>query len=210
MLNNLNLKNTSTYPRARQVMDRYKKYVVAQSKANLTRGRMVNGQKQSYKATSSLYGSIKGYVNSKMNKGISGRFTGGSEMPSLTFEMNNYGKFIDEGVKGSKSNYIENRKSPNKFRGGKKSVPVTPIKDWCKKKGISEKLAFVIARSIYEKGIKASHFFTKPLEKRNKMYMKQYHKAIADDIANNFANQIAKKLKRAEQKKLNNNINGTV
>ena len=89
-----------------------------------------------------------------MNRSIKGRFTGGSAMPSLTFEMANYGKFLDEGVRGSKSNYIENRNSKNKFRNGKKSVPVGPIRTWCKKKGISEKLAFLIARSIYEKGIK--------------------------------------------------------
>jgi hypothetical protein len=122
-------------------------------------------------------------------------------MPSLTFEMANYGKFLDEGVRGSKSNYIENRNSKNKFRGGKKSVPVGPIKTWCKKKGISEKLAFLIARSIYEKGIKASHFFTKPLQKRNKSMWSAYHKAIADDIATNFANKIEKQLKAAQKAK---------
>lgn len=198
------LKNTSTYPRARRVLEAYKKYVVSQSKANLTRGRMVNGKKQSYKASSKLYGSIKGYVNAKMNRSVKGRFTGGSQMPSLTFEMADYGKFVDEGVKGSKSNYIENINSPNKFRGNKKSVPVGPIKAWCKRKGISEKLAFIIARSIYEKGIKASHFFTKPLEKRNRTMWTAYHKAIADDIANNFANKIAAQIKKAEQNKLLN------
>ena len=54
----------------------------------------------------------------------------------------------------------------------------------------------------YQKGIKATNFFTKPLEKRNKLYMKQYHKAVADDIANNFANQIAKQLRKAQTNKL--------
>lgn len=197
----LDLNNTSTYPSARRVLDRYRKYVVQQSKANLTKGRMVRGKKQSYKATGKLYSSIKGYVSSKMNRSIKGRFTGGSTMPQLTFEMNDYGKFIDEGVKGSKSTYIKSYKSPYKFRGGKKTVPVTPIKKWCQKRGISEKLAFIIAKSIYEKGIEASNFFTKPLNRRGKIMRNEYHKAIADDIAKNFANKIAAKIK---QGKLNN------
>lgn len=197
----LNLKNTSTYPKARRVLEKYKKYVVSQAKRNLSKGRMVRGKKQSYKGSGKLHGSIKGYVTAKMNRSIKGRFTGGSQMPSLTFEMANYGKFIDEGVRGSKSNYIENRNSPNKFRNNKGSVPVGRIKTWCKKKGISEKLAFIIARSIYEKGIKASHFFTKPLQKRNKSMWMEYHKAVADDIALNFANKIEKQLKKAQKAK---------
>ena len=198
---NLDLKNTSTYPKARRVLEKYKKYVVSQSKRNLSKGRMVRGKKSSYKSSGKLHGSIKGYVTAKMNRSIKGRFTGGSQMPSLTFEMANYGKFIDEGVRGSKSNYLENRNSPNKFRNNKKSVPVGAIKKWCKKKGISDRLAFIIARSIYEKGIKASHFFTKPLQKRNKSMWTEYHKAIADDIAVNFANKIEKQLRKAQKAK---------
>ncbi len=188
------LKMTSTYPRARRVMDRYKSYVVQQSKSNLTKG----GRHGSHKATGNLYGSIKGYIDSKMNRDVSGKFTGGSQAPSLTFEMAYYGKFLDEGVRGASSSYIKNRLSENKFKGNKKSVPVGDIKKWCRAKGISENLAFVIARSIYQKGIEASHFFTKPLEKRMRGAMMEYHSAIADDIANNFANQIEKKLKRSK------------
>lgn len=180
-------------------MDRYKRYVVQQSRSNLTKG----GENGSHKGTGSLYKSIKGKVTSRMNRGLKGRFTGGTTLPSLEFTMNSYGKFLDEGVRGSKSNYLANRDTKNKFRGGKKSVPTGPIKKWLKSKGLSEKLAFVIGRSIYQKGIKQTKFFTKPLEKRNKIYMKLYHKAIADDIANNFANQIAKQLKKAQTNKLN-------
>ena len=137
-----------------------------------------------------------------MNRGLKGRFTGGSSLPSVEWEMKNYGKFLDEGVRGAKSNYIENRNTKNKFRNKKNSVPVGPIQKWCRSKGISDKLAYAIARSVYNKGIKASNFFTKPLEKRNKIYMKRYHRAVADDIANNFANQIAKQLRKAQTNKL--------
>lgn len=201
MLNLANLRSTSQYWKTRAVVDRYRRYVVSQAKANLTRGRIVRGKKASYKATSKLHGSIKGYIDKKQKRSIKGKFTGGSELPSLTFEMNNYGKFVDEGVKGSKSTYRESMLSKNKFRGGKQTVPVGPIRKWLKVKGLDERLAFVISRSIYQKGIRASHFFTKPLEKRSKTFKKAYHKAVADDIAKNFANQIAKKIKQAQRKK---------
>ena len=198
MLDLSKIKNTSTYPRARRVMDSYRKYVIQQSRSNLSKG----GEHGTHNASSSLYKSIKGKISSKMNRSLKGRFTGGSTLPSVEWEMKNYGKFLDEGVKGSNSNYLENRNSKNKFRNGKKTVPLGPIRKWCKKKGLDEKLAFIIGRSIYQKGIKATNFFTKPLEKRNKMYMKQYHKAVADDIAYNFANQIAKQLRKAQTNKL--------
>jgi len=41
----------------------------------------------------------------------------------LEFYMAEYGKFIDEGVKGSESTYYESRNSPFKFDGGKKMIP---------------------------------------------------------------------------------------
>jgi len=196
------LKMTSTYPKARRVMDGYKRYVIAQSKANLTRGRTSRGKKSSHKVSGKLYKSLKGFVSSKMNRDIKGKFTGGSAMPSVTFEMAHYGKFLDEGVRGSKSNYIVNAKSPNKFRNGKKTVPVGPIRKWLKKKGLSQGLAFVIARSIYEKGIKKTGFFEKPFNKRYKVTMRAYHNAIADDIQKNFANQITNRLARSRMVKI--------
>jgi len=184
------LKFTSTYPKSTKVLEKFKKYVVRASKANLLRGK---GGRFSGKA-GALHKSIKGTISKKFNRSLKGRFTGGTQMPSLSFSMLDYGKFVDEGVKGSKSSYIKNSKSPYKFSGSKKSVPVEPIKNWCNKRGISDKLAFVIARSIYEKGIERTEFFLKPFESRMDGMLHKYHSAIADDIADNFANQLRKKL----------------
>lgn len=183
------LRITSTYPQATRVLEGYKRYVVQQSKSNLT--------KAGHKASGALYGSIKGYVSKKFNRSLSGKFTGGTTLPSLTFEMNDYGKFIDEGVKGTNSNYIENANSPYQFgRGGdKNNVPVGQIRAWCAKKGIDTKLAYVIARSIYKKGIKRSMFFSKPFEKRFDSTMRKYHVAVANDIANNVTRQLRRNLK---------------
>ena len=142
---------TSQYTRAYQVLERFKKYVVQQSKSNLTKG--------GHNASSSLYGSIKGYINKRQSRNLAGKFTGGSSMPSLTFEMNSYGAFLDEGVKGSK------------------------------------------AKSIYQKGIEKTSFFSKPFDKRFGTTMNMYHGAIADDIANNIANQLARKLRQKNKLK---------
>ena len=184
------LKITTTYPKATRVLTAYKKYVVQQSKSNLT--------KAGHKASGSLYGSIKGYVNRKFKRDIKGMFLGGTTMPSASFEMLDYGKFVDEGVQGTNSNYVGNS-SPNKFgKSGATSVPVGPIKQWLQRKGLDTKLAFVIARSIYQKGIKRSLFFTKPFEARYKPMMMAYHSAIADDIANNVAMKLRRKLKKTK------------
>lgn len=182
------LKLTSTYPRATQVLEEYRRWVLAQSKANLTKSKK--------NASGDLKKSIKGYIKKRFNRGAGGRFTGGSEMPSLRFEMKNYGAFIDEGVKGSESTYIKSMASPYKFRNNKGSVPVAPIKRWLAARGKDQKLAYVIARSIYRKGIEATKFFSKPFNSRYPRMVHQYHVAVADDIANNFAYQLRKKLSK--------------
>jgi hypothetical protein len=184
------LKFTSNYPKATNVLNQFKKYVLQQAKSNLS--------KEGHKASGKLYNSLKGDVKKTANRGLKGRFTGGSSMPSLDFEMEHYGKFIDLGVKGSRSSYITNALSPFKFGRGsdKKAVPVQPIKAWCRKKGLPVKASYAIAKSIYQKGIERSMFFSKPFNKRYKSTVKAYHVAIADDMATNIANQLAKRIKQ--------------
>lgn len=189
------LKFTSTYLRATAVLNSFRKYVVQQAKSNLTKG--------DHKPSGALYGSIKGYVSKKFNRNLKGQFTGGTTMPSLEFQMNDYGKFLDEGVKGSKSNYIKNRNTPYKFgrNGDKKSVPVEPIRKWVQQRGLKAGSEYAIAKSIYQKGIERTGFFTKPFEKRFKATKKLYHQAIANDIASNFANQLQRSMNTKLTKK---------
>lgn len=144
-------------------LNRFAKYVISQSRANLTRGKK-NSSKE-------LYNSLKSNLNVSPNSF------------GLKFLMEDYGVFQDKGVKGTKSNYVENRGSPfsYKSKGGKRGLkgmpPPKAFDKWIVRKGLKgirdkqgkfltrKSLQFMIAKSVFEKGIKASMFFTKPFKK---------------------------------------------
>ena len=89
----------------------------------------------------------------------------------ISFEMEDYGFFQDRGVKGVKSG-----KSLDGYKYTNKMPPPKAFDKWNVKKGIAPRdkkgkfikrksLNFLIARSVFEKGIKPTLFFTKPFEK---------------------------------------------
>ncbi len=88
---------------------------------------------------------------------------------SLQFFMMEYGTFVDEGVSGKSKKY----NTPYSFTN--RMPPSKPISDWIRKKGIkgrdargrfinNDSLSFLIRRSILDKGIKPTQFFTKPFQ----------------------------------------------
>ena len=140
-----------------EAIDKFRKYVVQQSRSNLT--------KQKKNASKSLYNSIKGI--SKVNP----------NSISLYFEMEEHGIYQDKGVKG-KTSSTKAPNSPFKFGSGtgKKGGLTNGIQKWVKQKRFQfrdeqgrfmsyNSTAFLITRSIYNKGLKPSMFFTKPFEK---------------------------------------------
>ena len=85
--------------------------------------------------------------------------------------MEDYGVFQDKGVSGTEKKY----NTPYSYTT--KMPPVKPLAAWAQsknirlrdaqgkyKKGNYNTIGFLIARSIYRKGIKPSLFFTKPFE----------------------------------------------
>jgi hypothetical protein len=131
-------------------LNRFAKYVISQSRANLTRGKK-NSSRQLY---NSLDSSVKVSKNSF----------------ELSFLMEEYGIFQDKGVSGVKKKYN------TKFAYTTKMPPPAKLDKWIVKKGIAPRdkdgkfisrksLQFMIARSIFNNGIKPSLFFTKPFEK---------------------------------------------
>ena len=136
-------------------LNKFAKYVIQQSRSNLS--------KSDKNDTKKLYNSL-GYNIELTQKGT-----------ELGFSMEQYGEFQDKGVRGkSSSNKAPN--SPFRFGSGtgKKGGLTNSINKWVKRKGIQfrdrksgrflsyQSTAFLISRSIYQKGIKPSLFFTKP------------------------------------------------
>ena len=144
------------FAKTQEALNRFAKYVIKQSRTNLS--------KKKKNASKKLYNSLDYDL------------TVGPRSFSLEFVMAEYGMFVDQGVHGSKSSYVENRNSPFKFTGRFKTIPLAAIDKWTVTRGLAprdaqgkfmsrQSLKYVIAKSIYEKGIKASLFFTKPFEK---------------------------------------------
>ena len=139
----------------KKALEKYAKYVIQQSRSNLTKKKN-NASKQLY---NSLEYKIKG--------------------DKISFLSEKYGEYLDRGVKGSKSTYPESSASPFKYTT--KQPPSSVFDKWSIRKGIAprdkqgrfvrrQSLNFLIARSIKNKGIRATLFFTKPFERGLDLY----------------------------------------
>ena len=147
-------------------LDRFKDYVIKQSKSNLTRLKK--------NSSKNLYNSIKGEAKAMPNSFY------------LNFEMEPYGKFIDKGVNGKKTAYS----TPYSYKT--KMPPPSKLDKWIVRKGLAPRnkdgkfsgrtinsvgfkksIQFLIARKIFMYGIKPSLFFTKPFEKAYKQLPEQ-------------------------------------
>ena len=156
-----------------KAINKFRAYVIQQSRSNLSKGKK--------NVSKSLYNSIKSEVETEDNYILIG------------FSMEKYGMFQDQGVKGSKSS----EKAPNSpFKFTNKMPPSKPLSDWAKKrnirlrddsgkfkKGNYKTIGFLIARSIFEKGMKPSFFFTKP-------FNVGYKRFIDTDLINAFSQDI--------------------
>lgn len=151
-------------------LERFRDYVVSQSRRNLSRLRKNSSR--------SLYDSIKGKVNVMTNS------------ISIEFFMEDYGIFVDEGVKGkdpskvSPNAKIKGQQAPNsRYKFGSGSARGSwgkfkqSIEKWARsknirlrdekgkyKKGNYKSIAHIIASNIYARGLKPSMFFTRPFE----------------------------------------------
>lgn len=157
--------------RTQEALEDFKKYVIQQARTNLTKGKKNVDKK--------LYNSLQGFVE-KSPAGF-----------RLYFEMEDYGMFQDKGVSGKK------RKYDTPFSYKNKKPPIGPLAEWAKKrnirlrdeqgrfkKGNYNTIGFLISKSIFEKGLKPSLFFTKPFEKAIKRLPEDLQEAFGDDIKN--------------------------
>ena len=149
----------------KKALEKYANYVIRQSRSNLT--------KKKNNASKQLYNSLEYKIQGD----------------KVSFLSESYGEFIDKGVKGSKSTYPESSASPFKYTT--KQPPSRVFDKWSIRKGIAprdkqgkfvsrQSLNFLIARSIKNKGIRATLFFTKPFERGLDLY--------GDEIVEGFLN----------------------
>jgi len=163
-------------------LNRFAKYVVTQSRANLTR--------QKKNASKQLWQSID--YDLKVSKNSF----------QLEFLMEDYGIFQDKGVSGTEKKYNTKYKYTNKM------PPPSKLDKWIVKRNlrgvrgkdgkfISRKsLQFMIARSIYKNGIKPSLFFTKPFEKAFKNINEDLIEAYKLDVEKLLNDTIKDNLKK--------------
>ena len=169
----------------KKVLDDYGKYVVQQAKSNLTKDVNKYGGN---KGGGPLYNSIEYKPTYETNYFL------------LDFLMEDYGPFVDKGVRGKTSTYPETAAALSQFRYGSGTGPVggltRGVNKWIKQKKFQwrdkktgrflsyESMSFLIARSIYNKGLKANMFFTKPFERGLKRLGDDLFAAFELDIEN--------------------------
>lgn len=135
-------------------LERFLKSVIKQTKTNLTK-KGINASKQ-------LYNSFKRDLHIGPNS---------IDASILSDEYNDYGKFINDGVAGSKSG-----RSLSGYKYTTKKPPVNEIIKWMKVKPVKARDkktgkfitqrqgAFAIQNAIFLRGIKPTEFFSRPFD----------------------------------------------
>ena len=137
-------------------LNKFGKFIVQQSRSNLSKAKK--------KDRGALY------------KSINYNLEVGKRSFALSFSMEDYGKFVDKGVKGASSS-SKAPNSPYKFGtgSGRKGGLTDGINGWVKRKRFQfrdkkgkflsyESTAFIVRRSIWFTGLRTTNFFERPFE----------------------------------------------
>ncbi len=155
----------------KRVLNNFGKSVVQQSRSRLT--------KEKKNATNELYNSISFTPAKVSNRG---------NLISFSFEMLDYGEFIDKGVSGVDEKY------DTPFSYSTKPPPPSVFGKWAKAKGIkprdkktgkfitAKQFGFIMSRHIFSKGQKPTNFFTLSFEQQFKKLPDELLKAFGDDL----------------------------
>tara|TARA_Y100000361_G_scaffold57808_1_gene50544 strand:- start:1071 stop:1631 length:561 start_codon:yes stop_codon:yes gene_type:complete len=170
------------YENIERFLESYAKYIIRQGQSILAKN----------SATGRLSDSLD-FTIFKTDEGYEIRFTAAA-----------YGDFRDKGVSGniSKRYYysIDGRRKSSPYRYVNKQPPVSRLVDWLSVKGIQgrykkgdkkkrggrfmkkESLAYLIARSIKSKGIKALSFYSQPISYSFGRFKTELAQNFAKDI----------------------------
>ena len=166
-------------------LNNFGKFVVQQARSRLSKGKK-NVNKKLYQSLDYIP-----YVK--------------DDVVGVRFIMEDYGKFVDQGVKGANPNRLPKNarkygkqqapNSPFKFGKGKGGGLRKGITSWIRKRGIKgrdkrgrfitiKSLRYLMVRSIYLTGIKPSMFFTKPFQQAYKKLPKELQEKFVTDLQN--------------------------
>lgn len=170
-------------PNIKSAFETFGKEVIQNARANLTR-KDKNVSKELYNGMEYNYEGYKGGFR-------------------FTISMPQYGMYQDEGVKGKTSIYIKSKDSPFSYKN--KFPPRAPIDRWVVRKGLRgarnaqgqfiprKSMVFLIQRSIFQKGIEASNWFTQAFENKFKRLQPKLEDAFKLD-AERFLNFVKKEV----------------
>jgi len=131
---------------------------------------------------------LKKDASGKLSNSIEGQIVQNAEEIDVIFKMMYYGMFQDQGVDGKKVKHG----SPFSFKS--KMPPPSALDKWIVTRGIAprdkngrfmtrQQTQFIIARGIFNKGIKRSLFFTQPFNDAVKEAGKTFQNALGKDMS---------------------------
>ena len=174
------------YKNLNDALEQYAKYVIKQARTNLTKD--VN-----------KYGGNKGGGN--LYNSLSYDILENTDEFLVDFLMEDYGMFVYKGVKGKTSTYPETQAALSQFKYGSGTGPEGGLRKgidgWLRKKRFQwrdekgrfmsyQTMTYLISRSIYNKGLKANLFFTKPFEKGIEKLSQELYAGFVKDVDNSI------------------------
>jgi len=177
------MKSNIQYTELGKAIKKYGKYVIQQSKSNLTKQKKGGGP---------LYNSLEYKIQDLKELG---------NPYILDFFFEDYGNYVDKGVRGVNSTYSETRAAMSPFQYGSGTGPkgglTKGIDKWLRQKKFRwrdklgryvsyKSMRYLIVQKIYFQGLKASLFFTKPFEAG----LNKYNKDIIDGFVKDIDIQI--------------------
>tara|TARA_R100000742_G_C4214524_1_gene39974 strand:+ start:91 stop:630 length:540 start_codon:yes stop_codon:yes gene_type:complete len=167
------------YKETVKVLDDFAREVVKEAKKNLNRIKKTSGR---------LKNSIKS--DTKVSK----------NSLEINFEMLDYGKYVDAGVDGKKKKYGKRKFGLDTHKYTTKMPPPKSLDKWIVKKGLAPRdkgkfkgrsiksvgfkksISFLIARSIFMKGLEPTYFFASAFDKAYKKLPKEFIEKYELDI----------------------------
>ena len=135
-------------------------------------------------------------ASGKLQRSIKGQAVVNPNSFEMNFEMEGYGAYVDAGVDGKKKKYGKRKAGLPTYSFKSKMPPPKALDKWVVRKGLKgirdqrgrfvkrQSLTFLIARSIFQKGLEPTYFFTDAFEAAYKKLPNEFIKKYELDIDN--------------------------